>query len=96
MNGVGNNLFNPGGVVTREEAAKMCVSVLESSGKEMPQADLSTFADAESISPWAQSFMQKAVGCGLLKGTDSNHLSPGVGVTRAMAASIIERMLEDK
>lgn len=96
VNGVGNNLFNPGGVVTREEAAKMCVSVLESSGKETPQADLSAFADAESISPWAQSFMQKAVGCGLLKGTDSNHLSPGVGVTRAMAASIIERMLEDK
>ena len=53
-------------------------------------ADLSVFADADDISPWAEEAMTWAVGAGILAGSDGR-LNPGGDATRAQCAVIFMR-----
>ncbi|MBR6915745.1 MAG: S-layer homology domain-containing protein, partial [Clostridia bacterium] len=65
-------------------SARCLVSVPE-------RADLTPFADDESVSDWANESMKWAVEAGLIKGTDGNRLAPSGNATREQFAAIIER-----
>lgn len=86
--------FRPNDRVTREEMCKMIVNVYMLLGGEMETEDELTFTDGESISPWAEEFVAKAVSTGLMNGIDENTFSPRSGATRAQAATVICRMLK--
>ena len=55
------------------------------------RADMSAYADAEKISPYAVGPMQWANAGGLISGTGPAALKPGGGATRAQAAAILMR-----
>ena len=52
------------------------------------------FADADSISEYAVSALNWAVGAGLIKGYDNNTVRPQNNATRAEAAAILQRFIE--
>ena len=53
-------------------------------------ADLGSFNDAATVSGWATSAMQWAVGSGIINGIDSN-LAPVNHATRAQVATMLMR-----
>ena len=56
-------------------------------------ADLSIFADASSVSPYANEAMQWAVSAGLINGMDGK-LNPQGSATRAQVATMLMRYAE--
>ena len=53
-----------------------------------------SYTDAESISEYAISAMQYAVGSGLMKGKTESTINPKDNATRAEIAAILQRFLE--
>ncbi len=83
------------GQITREQLATMLYRYAQLKGYDTTaSADLSTFADASSVSDWAKEAMQWAVGVGLIQGSD-NQLMPTASATRAQVATILERFIEN-
>ena len=58
------------------------------------RADLSAYADAEKISPYAVDAMAWAVHTGLITGVDSGILQPGGSAVRAQVATILMRFCQ--
>ena len=56
--------------------------------------DLSGFADAGEISPWAQDAMKWAVGIGLMNGKGGGILDPQGTATRAEVAAMLHNFIE--
>jgi hypothetical protein len=59
-------------------------------------ADLSAFPDADHISDWALDAMKWAVETGLLNGNENGQLMSQGQTTRAEAAAILYRFLQDE
>jgi hypothetical protein len=57
--------------------------------------DLSDFADAEAVSDWASEAMAWAVGKGLIAGRTETTLAPEGTATRAEAATLLQRYVEN-
>ena len=53
-----------------------------------------SYTDAESISEYAISAMQYAVGSGLMKGKTETSINPQDNATRAEIAAILQRFIE--
>ena len=84
--------FDPEGVVTREQLAVMIYRLMEE--KEVaPTGALTGFSDAAAVSGWAVEAMDWAVSNGLLTGKPGGKLDPQGSVTRAEAATLIQRLL---
>lgn len=77
--------------VTREQLVTMLYRYAKSPAR---QADLTAFADGQSVSDWAQSAMEWAVSQGILTGKDGNRLDPQGTATRAEVATILQRYVE--
>jgi len=89
--------FHPDAPVTRQEAAALMVRGLRWAGIAAdPGASdvLDTFADAHRIAPWARSSVADAVSAGLLQGDPAGRLRPQGDITRAEAAVMLVRLLE--
>ena len=84
--GVGNNMFNPEGVVTREQIAKMIVSTLG----ELDNDAKAEYVDVDT-SGWAYKFIATAKKIGLMNGISDNEFAPLVAVTREDLAVILYR-----
>ncbi|WNS43741.1 S8 family serine peptidase [Paenibacillus sp. MMS20-IR301] len=78
-------------VLTREEAALILAQALGADGT----AAALTFKDAGSISADAKNAIAFAVSKGYLQGVGNNTFNPKGTLTRAQAAVILERVLED-
>lgn len=86
--------FHPDGLVTREQMTVMLIRAVERhTGTAAQAADLSGYHDAAAISVWAREAMSKAVGMKLIEGYEGA-LSPQGTTTRAQAAVVIYRLLE--
>ncbi len=84
--------FAPNAPVTREQLAVMLSRYADCTGVLTPDGvDLSDFADANRISPYAQPAMSWAVAKGLLVGTSTTTLSPKGTATRAQLATVLMR-----
>ncbi|MBR3417005.1 MAG: S-layer homology domain-containing protein [Clostridia bacterium] len=90
--GVSETAFDPNGLITREQLATMLFRFSSSAPVSVPErADLSTFADDEKVSSWANEPLEWAVKAGIINGTDGNRLAPDGYATREQFAAIIER-----
>ena len=89
--GTSEKTFSPDATLTREQTAKLLCTLLEffnvSAGTETQTA---SFADAETISAWAQQYVDRAVRGGLMQG-DGENFNPQQPVSREMAAVLLER-----
>lgn len=93
-NGVSDGTM-PNGTITREQLAAMLYRYAVSKGmvKGPATADLSVFADANSVSHYAVEAMQWAVSTGLIGGMDGK-LNPQGSATRAQVATMLMRFAE--
>lgn len=79
-------------IITRDEMAEIAVKALESKIGEI-EANGAEFTDAEAIEN--KTAVKKASGLGILCGYDDGAFHPQDGLTRAEAASVIRRCLEN-
>ena len=80
-------------LLTREEAALI---IAESLGADLTVAKIAlTFKDADTISAEARNAVAYAVSKGYFKGDAGNNFNPKGTLTRAQAATILNRVLED-
>lgn len=89
VNGVSANTFGVEQNVTREQLTTMLLRYAKHFNcADDARADLSSFADAASISSFAYEAMQWAVAQGIVSG-DGSGLNPGGNATRAQCAKMI-------
>lgn len=78
---------SPEADITREQLVTMLYRYVKAAGKDVSAtADLSGYADSDSISDWALEAVQWAVATGLMKGVDATTIDPQGSATRAQAA----------
>ncbi len=79
--------------ISRQEMSailSLCYEKLSSTS--LPQISLDRFSDADKISTQYIPYVKTALGARLLKGISDNKFAPLDGVTRAQAATVIERL----
>lgn len=92
VSGMGDGTFAPDANVTREQLVTMLRSYAEYKGKDVTATgNVSTFADAGTISTWATEPVAWAVGAGLINGREGNTIAPQGTATRAEAATMFWR-----
>lgn len=97
VEGYADGTFNPNGRITRAEGAAILVRLMEAVlGDTLAGTvvDLDRFADREEFPTWAEPYLAKAVGQGLLRGYVGGRLEPGRTITRAELATMVRRTLE--
>ena len=72
--------FNPGGLVTREQAAALAVRIASVFGLRLPSTD-TYITDSGLISYWAYDAVRQAIGAGIMSAPD-NFFDPQVFITR--------------
>ena len=91
VEGYSNTKFGPNDAVTREQLAAILYRYAQyKKANVSASADLGNFNDAASVSGWAVSAMQWAVGSGIINGMDGN-LVPAGNATRAQVATMLMR-----
>ena len=70
VNGVGGGKFDPGGTLTREQAATILARLAEAMGHPLPQAAPS-FSDSAAISSWASAGVGQVQAAGIMEGNGS-------------------------
>lgn len=96
VNGYEDGTFLPMQNVSREEMAAMLMRYAKYKGYDVSKsADLTGYVDGNKVSAWAVPNMQWASGSGLIKGDESNKLNPQGNATRAEAAMILMRFIEN-
>lgn len=97
MTGYGNGNFGPNDPITREQFAVMLYNYAVWSGKDTVtlRENLNSFADSESVSPYAVQALNWTVDEGIISGKDDQLLDPKGQVTRAQATSMLQRFLEN-
>ena len=87
--------FDPDDPITREQLAAMLYRYAQYKGYDVTATgDLSGFADADTVSGWAQEAVSWSVGAGLIQG-DENGLTPTSTAIRAQIAAILMRFCEN-
>lgn len=88
VDGIGDNRFNPEGLITRQDMMMMTCRALDKLGEiDMSnKADLSVFVDSADISSYALSSVQTVVGNNLISGNENRQILPLSLTTRAEAA----------
>ncbi len=95
VRGYGDGRFGPEDAITREQLAVILMNYAKLKGYDVTAgADLSGFADADTVSGWATESMSWANAAGLIQG-DGTKLSPARNAERCQAAAILQRFIED-
>jgi len=88
--GMGDGTFAPNANVTREQLAVILMGYAKAEGKNVSAtADLAAYADASSVSTWAEAGMKWAVGSGIISGKTATTLDAQGTATRAEVAQMI-------
>lgn len=96
VNGYGDGTFRPGSPITREQMAAFLFRYAHYKGRDVSaRADLSPFTDAEQIAGYAVEPLRWANAAGLINGTGPTTLSPKGTTTRAQAAVILSRCIQN-
>ncbi|NLK38378.1 MAG: hypothetical protein GX299_09920, partial [Epulopiscium sp.] len=94
VSGYGNDIFGAEDSITREQLAAILMNYAQYKGYDVSmRADLSKFADGESISPWAKDAISWANAEGLIQGSGSQ-LMPTGNAQRSQVAAILQRFIE--
>jgi hypothetical protein len=95
VSGYGNGMFGPNDVITREQFAAILYRYSQWKNIETDKtADIGNYADANKVSAWAQTAMDWAVAEGLMRGRSETTLVPEGTATRAEAATLLMRYVE--
>ena len=98
INGVGNNMFDPGGTITRQESAVMVARAAKLAGMDTAQSEasvrdtLAAFGDYRTVASWAQEAMAFCYSEGILDDTEFD-IQPGIAIHRCEVAEMLYRML---
>lgn len=99
MAGTSPKQFAPDRSLTRQEMALTLMLYVQKSGVSTDQrADLSSYADKNSVADWARAGMEWAVAEGILAGRtvgSTKMLDPAGTVTRAEFAAVLQTLCED-
>ncbi|MCR4963815.1 MAG: S-layer homology domain-containing protein [Firmicutes bacterium] len=98
VEGYGNGKFGPNDNITREQMAAILYRYAKFKGYDVSvgeDTNILSYNDAFSISSWAMPAMQWACGAELMQGDEQHNLLPGQGATRAQAAAILMRFMEN-
>ena len=93
VNGVGGDLFQPGGTLSREQAAKM----LAETAKRFVSVNLNgspKFDDNKFISQWAKPYVAWAHSTGIMSGLDAKNFGPLEYYTVEQAIATVVRLHE--
>lgn len=93
VTGVGSGKFNPGGTLTREQAATMLSRLAEAVGKPLP-AQAPTFADNGSVSSWAFDAVGQMQASGVMGGVGNNTFAPQDSYSREQSIITMLRLYE--
>ena len=94
VNGYEDNTFRPNAPITREQMAAILYNYADYKGYDVSaRADLSDYADAASISIWAEDVLAWANAEGLINGMTATTIDPQGATTRAQTAAMFERFL---
>ncbi len=94
VNGYEDNTFRPNAPITREQMAAILYNYADYKGYDVSaRADLSDYADAASISSWAEDVLAWANAEGLINGMTATTIDPQGATTRAQTAAMFERFL---
>ena len=94
VNGYEDNTFRPNDAITREQMAAILYNYADYKGYDVSaRADLSDYADAASISSWAEDVLSWANAEGLINGMTATTIDPQGATTRAQTAAMFERFL---
>lgn len=92
LTGYGDGRIGPDDRITQEQLAVMLYRYAGQKGYDTSaQADLSSFADVDAISPYARLPLAWAHGAGIVNGTDAGRLDPGGTATRGQSAAMMMR-----
>ena len=94
VNGVGNNLFAPNDLVTREQMATIIANYVDKSGVGMLPAEnpVAGFNDSFSVSSWARDGLELMRVSGIIVGDQNGNFNPKATTTRAEAATVFQRL----
>ena len=93
VNGTSATTFSPDAPVTREQFAAMLYRYMDYIGEDVSaSANLSRYADASSVSPYAEGAMSWAVAEGIINGRTATTLEPAGNCTRAEVSAMIARV----
>lgn len=92
VQGTGERLFNPNGILDRQQLATMLYRAMTKAGVGMGEsADLAAYADGVQVAVWAEEAMAALVGGSVLQGTGQNRLSPEMKCTVEQAILLVWR-----
>ncbi|MBQ1887288.1 MAG: S-layer homology domain-containing protein, partial [Firmicutes bacterium] len=98
VEGYGDGRFGPTDQITREQFVTIMHRYAQFKGIDVSvgeDTNILSYDDALDISDWAVSAMQWGVGSGLIEGRSYSLLVPQGNATRAEAATIFERFIEE-
>ncbi len=89
--GVGDNLFDPNGKVTREQMAVFMFKYAKVAGNDtsFTEGAADKFADSATVSNWAKDAVNWAVTHGVIAGDDDNRLNPINDAQRCEVAQVV-------
>lgn len=91
VSGMGDNTFNPTGLVTREQFVKMLVNAYG-----LFDADAQSDFDDVPKNSWYYSFVSSAVKAGIVNGISDDAFGSGMNITRQDMAVMAYRVARDK
>lgn len=93
VEGMSENMFGSGNVITREDMAAMIYRTIIMHGEVMTERT-DNFEDSYDISEYANEAVEKLSAAGIINGVGSNMFAPKATATRAETAVIIFRCME--
>lgn len=91
VSGVGNNKFDPGTKLTREQAATMLSRLADAVGKPLLK-QAASFADNGELSSWAAESVGQIQAAGIMDGVGDNTFAPRAPYTREQSIITILRL----
>lgn len=91
LKGNGDGTVTPNASITRERAMVMLARALGIEPLSRP--DLSRYADAAHVSPYAQGYLAALIEAGIVGGVTADRLAPQDNITRAATVTILDRAI---
>ena len=93
VNGIGDNMFGSGMLITRQDMSVMIYNALKAEGIECEKTN-PVFADADKIAGYAKEAVGTLYSMGIINGVSETEFDPQSHATRAQAAKIIYGVLK--
>jgi len=100
IDGFDDGTFRPADSITREQAIAILAKAMEITGLKAKLSAveanelLRPFADADSVSKWAQAGMAAGLQAGIISGRTETQLAPKAFISRAEVAKIVQKLLQ--